>query len=143
MFLNSPSVLWRWPMMLAEAQVSLFEILVSTPAVVKARLPMTTGATGTPEKQVPELARMVVENTDALTQSTRLVASTIKHLQIVGEANARDFGKLTGRGILWPSDYVRMAERNLNAFAAMMALPGQAIAPIHERVMSNAQRLKT
>ncbi|MDB5725065.1 MAG: hypothetical protein JWQ16_1819, partial [Novosphingobium sp.] len=69
-------------------------------------------------------------------------SSAARKIQAATAGNARDFGKMTGGGVLWPADYMRMAERNLSALAALVTFPGEALAPIHRGVTSNARRLR-
>lgn len=136
------SAIWFWPWTMAQTNMALFETFIEVPTVLGARLPMTSNAMQNPwTSDSRELTRMVTEKTSAFGRSQRTLSSTADKLQTAAEGNARDLGKITGGGMLWPSDYVRMAERNLSAWAALATFPGEALAPIHKGVTANARRL--
>lgn len=86
---------------------------------------------------------MVSEKNEAFGLSHRTLANAAQKLKTVSGANARDFGRLTGGTPLWPSDLARIAERNLDLYAALTTLPGRAVAPIHRTATANQRRLRS
>lgn len=136
--------LWTWPWELARANIALAETLIAAPAVVSARLPAIGEAIANPwTADYRELSLMVTEKLDAFGLSHASVTSAGNKLKAVGEANARDLGRLSGGTPLWPADWLRIAERNLDLFATMTTLPGRAVRPIHRSATANARRLRT
>jgi hypothetical protein len=137
------AALWFWPWHVAQAQLALVETAIATPAVIGARLPIIADAMRNPvAADTRELTRMVTEKTAALGQSSARLTATWRKIESTSRANALDLNKLSGGGFLWPADYLRMAERNLEAFAALATLPGEAIGPVHKRATANARRLR-
>lgn len=140
--MKDASALWFWPWTMAQANIALFETAASVPSVLGARLPMISDAIRNPwTADTVELNRIVSEKTEAFGRSQRSLSSAARKLQAAAEGNARDLGKVTGGGMLWPTDYIRMAERNIAALAALATVPGEALAPVHKGVTSNAKRL--
>lgn len=137
------SFLWEWPMIIARTQMAYADTMLTVPTVIGARLPMIAGAMATPwNANGPELLGMVTEKVDAFNTAGRSARAAISTWQTAGEANVRYLGNLSARGQFWPADYLALAEQNLAALAAMISLPGKAIAPIHSRVTANAKRLR-
>jgi hypothetical protein len=58
------------------------------------------------------------------------------------QANARDWGRLSGGDLFGPADWLAMFERNLAAAVALSAMPAEMLAPIHKQATANARRLK-
>jgi hypothetical protein len=136
--------LWMWPWMMAKAHLDFIETLIVAPKVVAARVPVMASAAQNPWLcDYGELTRMVTEKGDALGIAHDKITSASRKLQSASEANARDLGKLAGGAMLLPTDWFEMAERSYSAWAALVALPGEAIAPVHRRVTGNARRLRT
>ncbi len=136
------ATIWFWPSTMAQANLALCETFAGLPSVVGASLPMISNAMQNPwTANTPELTRMVTEKIDTFGRSQRALSSAASKLQTAAEGNARDLGKIKGGGMLWPSDCMRMAERNLSAWAALASFPGEALAPINKGVTANARRL--
>jgi hypothetical protein len=134
--------LWLWPWKAALTNIALTETIMSAPAVIAARLPMIASAMTNPlTANSRELTRMVTEKADAFGQSQRSVTAVVRKMGTAGNANARDLNTLARGGQLMPADYMRMGERNLAAWVALMTLPGTALAPVHKRVSANRRRL--
>ena len=140
--LDDVSAIWLWPWTAMQTNLAWFEAMASVPSVLDARMPMISDAMRTPwAADTIELTRMVTEKTDAFGRSHKSLSSAARKLQTAAEGNARDLGKITGGGIMWPTDYMRMAERNIGALAALATFPDEALAPIHKGVTANAKRL--
>lgn len=138
------TALWLWPWTVAQTQRALVETALGAQKVVAARLPIIAAATKEPwSADYPELFRMVGEKSDAFGLSQRKVTAAARKIRFAGEANARDFGRLTGGTWLGPADWIAMAERNLAAWSALASLPGDALAPVHRRLVSNERRMRS
>ena len=141
---NDRSALWLWPWTMAQANRARLETMVAAPTVVAARMPAISAAMQNPlNADLHELTRMVTEKADAFGQSQRSLTSASQRFQAASEGNARDLGKLSGGGIFDPAIYMRIFERNVSAAAALLSLPGEAIAPIHKKATRNARRLRS
>lgn len=137
------AAIWVWPWTIVQTQIAMFEILADVPSVLAARLPMISDAmNGALTTNTTELTRMVTERAEAHGRLHRSFSSAARKVQMAAVGNARDLGKITGGGILWPSDYMRMAERNLGALAELATFPRDTMVPIRNRVTSNVRRLK-
>ncbi len=136
--------LWIWPWELVRANLALAETMIAAPGVVAARLPTIGEAIANPwTADHRELNLMVTEKVDAFGLSHASVTSAARKLKAVSEANARDLGRLSGGMPLWPADWIRIAERNLDLVATLASLPGRAVAPIHRTATANARRLRS
>lgn len=134
---------WTWPGELVRANLALADAMIAAPGVVAARLPAIGDALANPwTADHTELNLMVTEKLDAFGLSHASVINAARKLKTVGEANARDLGRLSGGTPLGPADWMRIAERNLELFATLVALPGRALAPVHRTVSHNARRLR-
>ena len=135
--------LWSWPWEAAKAATHLMETAAATQSVLAERLPLLSEAVLSPlTADRRELSLMVSEKVDAFGRSQRSVTKTGEVLLKAGEDNARDLGRIAGGGLLGPADWMRMFERNVALGAALVALPMQALAPVHKGVTANARRLR-
>lgn len=135
--------LWLWPLQSMQTAFKLAETLSSANAVIAARTPMIAAAFADPlNADTRELSRMVSEKSAAFGQSGRSLSAGQRTLHRAVTTNARDFGRLAGGDLLGPAIWWRMAERNLQFWSTFMALPGEALAPIHKRATGNARRLR-
>jgi len=135
--------LWQWPLTLMQTQAHFFESIMAMPVVLEARLPMIADSMRSPATaNSAELSRMVTEKTAAFDHSRRSLTAVANKVQKANDANVRDLHKLSRGSMMWPADYMRIAERNLSVFAALIASPGEALAPIHKSVTANARRLR-
>lgn len=134
--------LWLWPLEAAKAATHIYEVAVATQSVLAARLPILSGAMSDPlTADHRELSLMLSEKVDAFGRSQRSVAQANEKIRRTAERNARDLGHLAGGGLLGPGDWMKMAERNIALGAALLALPMEALAPVHKGVTANARRL--
>ncbi len=134
--------LWMWPLQAARLGSDWMETLAATQRVITARLPTIASAMQNPfTADHGELNLMVTEKVGALRSSGRAVDEAGAVLRRAADANARAFGRMAGGGVLWPADWMRLAEGNLAAAAALAALPAATLAPVHKRVTANDRRL--
>lgn len=134
--------MWFWPWEAAQLTARLMETCVATQSVLGARLPMIADAITNPiGANHGELTRMVTEKVSAFGRSHGTMAAAGRAVQRTGEANAAAFGRLAGGGLLGPAEWMSIFERNVALATTLMALPMQAMAPVHSGVTANARRL--
>ena len=134
--------LWTWPLKAAQLGSDLMETVSGAHSVIATRLPMIEEAMRDPwSADHQELSRMVTEKVAAFGASGRAAATASDRVRSASVGNARALGRLTGGGILWPQDWMKLAEANLAACAAMATLPAAVLAPVHRGVTANRKRL--
>lgn len=135
--------LLMWPVQAARLGSDLVETAAGAQRVIAARLPTIASAMRNPlTADHGELRQMVTEKLGAFRSSSRSLSAANAVVQRASSANAQALGRIAGGGLLWPSDWVRLAERNLAAVAAVAALPSETLAPYHAGVSANDKRLK-
>lgn len=135
--------LWLWPWEAARTFAAAWETVASANSVIAARTPIMIDALHKPlDADHHELGLMVSEKVDAFGRSANTVAKAGMSFQGLAEANARDFGRLSGGNWLSPADWWRIGERNMRLAAMSVTLPGRALAPVHKGATANAQRLR-
>ncbi|MDO6414107.1 hypothetical protein Q4F19_06920 [Sphingomonas sp. BIUV-7] len=135
--------LWMWPLNSLSLLNDMSETVSSAHSVVVARLPTIADAMRQPwTADHVELSKMVSEKTSAFAVSGRAVTAAGETLLLAAEANMAVMGRLFSGAALWPSDWMRIAEQNLAATAAVVTLPALALAPIHRTVVGNDKRLR-
>lgn len=140
---NPIAELWMWPLHAARLGSDWMETMLATQRVISARLPTIASAMQNPlAADHVELNRMVSEKVSAFGQSGRSVQTAGAVVRQAADANARALGRMAGGGMLWPAEWMALAEGNLAAMAAMAALPAAALAPVHSRVTANDRRLR-
>ena len=135
--------LWFWPWTAVKTATGFLETMDNARRVIETRVPMIAAAMFNPlDWANPELHRMVDEKVDAFGRSRRSFEQGQRVIQQALRGNARDLGRLAGGDILMPSEWMRIATRNVEALAALTLLPGEILSPIQKRVASNVRRLK-
>jgi hypothetical protein len=135
--------LWSWPLATARWSSDMVEMMMGAQRVVAARMPTILSAMQNPiAADRVELNRMVSEKVGAFNASGASVTAAGSAVHRAADANARALGRMAGGGILWPQDWMRLAESNLAAMAAMAALPTTTLAPIRSGVKANDRRLQ-
>lgn len=139
---NSAAALWLWPLQAMRLGSDWMETMAATGRVISARLPTIASAMQNPmAADHRELNLMVSEKVGAFGLSGDAINATGAVMRRAGDANARALGRMAGGGVLWPADWLKLAEGNLAAVAALAALPTAALAPVHKRVTANDRRL--
>ena len=139
---NSAAALWLWPLQAIRLGSDWMETMAATGRVMSARMPTIAAALHNPlTADHGELNLMVSEKVGAFTLSGDAINAAGAAVRRAADANARAFGRMAGGGIVWPSDWMKLAEGNLAAAAALTALPAAALAPVHKRVTANDRRL--
>ncbi len=132
-----------WPWLALRWQSELIETWVGAGNVIAARLPMIGTALSDPlHADHRELGKMVSEKTAAFGASSRAASAAGDKVQSAAALNFGMWSRLASGSLVWPSQWLRLAEQNLAAAAALTALPGAALAPVHGQVVANARRLK-
>jgi hypothetical protein len=135
--------LWAAPMEMAATAQAFAETAIGAQAVIAKRTPMIFEAFTSPwTANLPELALMVSEKSVAFEASARSATARGKALNKAVSGQVAALGRLGSGGWLTPMDWWGIAERNLEVCTAMMALPGEMLAPYHKGVTGNARRLK-
>lgn len=135
--------LWNWPLAAAQWNSDVMEMMFGAQRVVAARMPTIASAMQNPlTADHAELSRMVSEKVGAFTVSGESIGATGEAMQRAGSANIDALGKIAGGKPLWPSDWIRLAESNLAAAAALTRLPTKALAPLQNGVKANDKRLR-
>lgn len=120
----------------------LAETMVRAQSVISARLPMMgTSLTDPLHADHHEFGRMVTEKVLAFRTSGKSMERAGGIARDAAAANAKAFRTVASGGLLWPNNWVRLFEINLAAVAALASLPATALAPIHQGVVANDQRL--
>lgn len=134
--------LWMWPLTAARLVSDWAETMTSARSVVDARMPMIAAAWTRPSTaDNRELTCMVTEKTSAFGASQRSISSAQETVRRASEANARALGRLSGGGWLGWSEWMKIAERNLEIMTTLTMLPTAALAPVHSTATANARRL--
>ncbi|RVT39635.1 hypothetical protein [Sphingobium algorifonticola] len=136
-------ILWMWPLTAVELASDWVETMSSARSVIEMRMPLISATLIDPfNADQRELTRMLTEKTSAFGRSQRSIASARERLRKTGGANARAFGRLWEGGWLNWSAWTQVAERNLEIWATLAALPTAALAPVHSAATMNARRLR-
>ena len=140
---QSVADLWLWPLQAARLGGAWAETMLAAQRVVAARMPTIASAMQDPLRaDHAELNLMVSEKVGAFQLSGQAVNTANAVVRRAADANARALGRMAGGGVLWPADWMMLAEGNWAAFSAMAALPAAALAPVHKRVTANDRRLR-
>jgi hypothetical protein len=140
---DNAMTLWNWPLAAARWNSDVMEMMMGAQRVVAARVPTILSAMQNPiAADHVELNRMVSEKVGAFNASGKSIAAAGDAVHHATDANARALGRMAGGNILWPQDWMRLAESNLAAMAAMAALPTAALAPLQSGVKANDKRLR-
>ena len=135
--------LWNWPLATAQWSSDMIEMMMGAQRVVAARLPTIVSAMQNPiAADHVELNRMVSEKVGAFNASGKSVSAASDAVQRAANANARALGRMAGGSVLWPHEWMRLAESNLAAMATMAALPTATLAPLQSGVKANDKRLR-
>jgi hypothetical protein len=119
------------------------ETAIATQSVLAAGLPMIMEAIADPiGADHRELAQMVTEKVSAFSDSHEALTAAGKAMHRTGGINAAAFCRLAGGGMIDPTEWTSILERNLALAAVLMSLPMQAMAPLHSGVTANARRLR-
>ncbi len=134
--------LWMWPLGAMRLANDLAETTAATQRVIAARLPIIASAFYSPlTADHRELGRMIDEKVYAIGASGRSIETTGEAVQRASSNNARAFGQLASYRWIRSDRWLRLAEGNIAALAALVTLPGAMLAPFHEGVVSNDKRL--
>lgn len=135
--------LWLWPLQAARLGSDWMETMAATGRVISARLPTIASAMQNPlAADHGELNLMVSEKVGAFNLSGDAINAAGAVVRRAADANARALGRMAGGGVLWPMEWMKLAEGNLAAAAALAALPAATLAPVHKRVTANDRRLE-
>ncbi|WCM26754.1 hypothetical protein NDN01_22595 [Sphingomonas sp. QA11] len=135
--------LWLWPLEAARTAVGVAETFSNAQAVIAKRTPKITSAMRDPlNADSRELTRMVTEKVDAFGRSGKILTDGQGKIQAALSAQAKDLGRFAGGEIFGPADWMRIANRNVELWSAMVNLPGASLHPVRTRVSKNARRLK-
>lgn len=135
--------LWSWPLATARWNCDMAEMMMGAQRVIAARLPTIVAAMQNPiAADHVELNRMVSEKVGAFNASGESVTAAGGAVHRAADANARALGHMASGRILWAQDWMRLAERNLAAMAALAALPTATLAPLRSGVKANDRRLR-
>lgn len=140
--IDNGMALWMWPLTMAKLSSDWMETMTSAAHVVDTRMPMIAAAWLSPlTANHTELSRMVSEKTDAFGRSGRSITAAQGSIRRASKANARALGKLSGGQFLGFSEWTGIFERNLEIAATLLAMPTNALAPVHGRATANSRRL--
>ena len=132
-----------WPIAATTFAMDLGETVLGARQVIDTRLPMIRAAWADPLRtDVVEMGRMVSEKVDAFGTSHQTLRAASERIRSATQANAKALGRLSGGGVLWPSDWFEIAERNLEIFTTLAALPAAVLKPVQSKVKANARRLR-
>jgi hypothetical protein len=131
-----------WPWLALRWQSDLLETWLGAGHVIAARLPMIGTALSDPlHADHRELGQMVSEKTAAFGASSRAASAAGDKVHSATMLNFGVLNRLALGSLVWPQQWLRLAEHNLAAAAAITTLPGATLAPLHDRVVANARRL--
>jgi hypothetical protein len=137
------AVLWTWPLEMWRFGTAMMETMTGAQRVISARLPVIAEAMRDPlSADHRELTRMVSEKVTAFGVSGRSAVAAGETVRRAATANAQAMGRLAGGGMLWFDDWMRLAQGNIAAAAALTTLPATALAPLHAGVKANDKRLR-
>ncbi|MDF0487629.1 hypothetical protein PX554_05765 [Sphingomonas sp. H39-1-10] len=140
---DNAMTLWTWPLAAAQWNKDVIDMMFGAQRVVAARLPTIAAAMQNPlAADHVELSRMVTEKVGAFTTSGKSIGVAGDAVQRAGSANAKAIERMAQGKLLWPSDWMRLAESNLAAAAAVASLPTAALAPLQAGVKANDTRLR-
>jgi hypothetical protein len=140
--IDNAMTLWSWPWLAMRWNQSLAETWFGASQVVAARLPIIGAAWSNPlGADTQELGRMVSEKSEAFGDSARATSHAGDAVYRSAALNLDTWNRLARGSLVWPSQWLRVAEQSLAAAAALTALPGATLAPVHARVTANAKRL--
>lgn len=136
--------LWTWPLQSMQFASNFMETAQGAQRVVSARLPKIESAMRQPfDADHRELQLMVSEKVSAFGTSGQAATRAGNAVQRASSENVRAMTKLATGGLLWPADWMKLAESNLAAATALATLPTAMLAPLHKGVVANDKRLKT
>lgn len=139
---NDVSTVTLWPWTLIQTQMAFAETMMRAPVVIGARLSLLGDMTPTSSKaSMQEFTGMFTEKVQAFEQSQHSIHSSARTVEQIGNAHIRDINRMSGGGMIWPTDITTIFARNMRMFATLIMLPGAALAPFHTRVTANARRL--
>ena len=140
---DNAMTVWNWPLAAVRWNSDVMEMVMGAQRVVAARVPTILSAMQNPiAADHVELNRMVSEKVRAFDASGKSITAAGDAVHRAANANARALGRMAGVGVLWPQDWMRLAESNLAAIAAMTALPTATLAPLQSGVKANDKRLR-
>ena len=134
--------LWFWPLRAARLGTDVAETMMGAQRVISARMPTISDAMRKPlAPDHAELGLMVSEKVEAFDRSGKSMVAAGGVICRAVVSNAKTLGGLAGGRMLWPNEWMRIAENNMAAAAALVTLPAAALAPIHREVVANDRRL--
>ena len=137
------SALWLWPWTAYRANIALFETMMGVPEVIGARMPLIGTAMREPwSADYAELTGMITEKVAAFGLSNDTFGRTSDAVRNAIDATTRTWSTVLSGKFPTFSDAARATERNISAFAALVALPGAMIAPVHSQVTRNVRRFR-
>lgn len=134
--------LWFWPWEASKMATHMMETAVATQAVLAKRLPLLSAAITNPwTADYRELSLMVSEKVDAFGLSQRSITKAGGVMRKAVTGNASALSDAANGGLLGPAEWMQMFERTVAFGSAFVALPMEALAPVHKGVAANAKRL--
>ncbi len=135
--------LWSWPLLAGRLASDMVETAMGAQRVVGARMPTLATAMCNPLfADHRELNLMVSEKVSAFGKSQSAMTGTADTVKRASAANAQAARQVAGGAMLWPADWMKLAEANIAAFAGLALLPTSMLAPLHSGVTANDRRLR-
>jgi hypothetical protein len=124
--------------------VKLNETMVAAKAVIESRTNTMADAVRDPlNGDYAELSRMVLEKGAAFALSAKAASGDLQAIQKDLSANSQLLTQIaSGRRLPMPMDMLALFARSSRIMHRTMGAGGNALAPIHRRVVANEKRLK-
>jgi purine-nucleoside phosphorylase len=136
--------LWASGLGMLQTGVKLNETMVAAKAVIESRTNTMAAAVRDPlNGDYAELSRMVLEKGAAFALSAKAASGDLQAIQKDLSANSQLLTQIaSGRRLPMPMDMLALFARSSRIMHRTMGAGGNALAPIHRRVVANEKRLK-
>jgi len=136
--------LWASGWGMLQTGIKFNETMIAAKAVIESRTNTMADAVRDPlNGDYAELSRMVLEKGAAFALAAKAASGDLQAIQKDLSANSQLLTQITsGRRLPMPTDMLALFARSSRIMSRTMAAGGNALAPIHRRVVANEKRLK-
>ena len=135
MAMTGASDLWAWSLEGHRTLVKFAETTQQAQAAIFARLPLLAAAIWDPFGD--DISDRTTRGTSGVSGRPPMAGHDAIRDRML--SNAQDLGRAAGGDILWPADWMRIAERNLDLFAMAANLSGRMLARSQQDVSRAAR----